>query len=94
MLATVAIQAARNSRLTSGRLSLVIGCWLSVVGEVTLVTGCRLSVVGFLTVVLGLEAQEARRIPENMVRVSSVSYTHLTLPTMKCRCRSRWSPYH
>ena len=23
-----------------------------------------------------------------------VSYTHLTLPTMKCRCRSRWSPYH
>ena len=25
---------------------------------------------------------------------TSVSYTHLTLPTMKCRCRSRWSPYH
>ena len=24
----------------------------------------------------------------------TVSYTHLTLPTMKCRCRSRWSPYH
>ena len=23
----------------------------------------------------------------------SVSYTHLTLPTI-CRCRSRWSPYH
>ena len=26
--------------------------------------------------------------------VCPVSYTHLTLPTMKCRCRSRWSPYH
>ena len=26
--------------------------------------------------------------------IKSVSYTHLTLPTMKCRCRSRWSPYH
>ena len=26
--------------------------------------------------------------------VDPVSYTHLTLPTMKCRCRSRWSPYH
>ena len=24
----------------------------------------------------------------------SVSYTHLTLPTRACRCRSRWSPYH
>ena len=26
--------------------------------------------------------------------MQAVSYTHLTLPTMKCRCRSRWSPYH
>ena len=24
----------------------------------------------------------------------SVSYTHLTLPTMMATCRSRWSPYH
>ena len=23
-----------------------------------------------------------------------VSYTHLTLPTTKALCRSRWSPYH
>ena len=23
-----------------------------------------------------------------------VSYTHLTLPTIPPRCRSRWSPYH
>ena len=23
-----------------------------------------------------------------------VSYTHLTLPTIRHRCRSRWSPYH
>ena len=26
--------------------------------------------------------------------VGPVSYTHLTLPTISCRCRSRWSPYH
>ena len=26
--------------------------------------------------------------------VTSVSYTHLTLPTKRTRCRSRWSPYH
>ena len=25
---------------------------------------------------------------------NSVSYTHLTLPTMSLVCRSRWSPYH
>ena len=24
----------------------------------------------------------------------TVSYTHLTLPTILRRCRSRWSPYH
>ena len=24
----------------------------------------------------------------------TVSYTHLTLPTMLAQCRSRWSPYH
>ena len=27
-------------------------------------------------------------------RVASVSYTHLTLPTIHVECRSRWSPYH
>ena len=26
--------------------------------------------------------------------LGSVSYTHLTLPTMMATCRSRWSPYH
>ena len=28
------------------------------------------------------------------VRAIPVSYTHLTLPTTLCMCRSRWSPYH
>ena len=27
-------------------------------------------------------------------KLTSVSYTHLTLPTTRLRCRSRWSPYH
>ena len=26
--------------------------------------------------------------------IIAVSYTHLTLPTNKAVCRSRWSPYH
>ena len=26
--------------------------------------------------------------------LKAVSYTHLTLPTIRHRCRSRWSPYH
>ena len=25
---------------------------------------------------------------------NTVSYTHLTLPTIHVECRSRWSPYH
>ena len=27
-------------------------------------------------------------------RAGTVSYTHLTLPTIVRECRSRWSPYH
>ena len=26
--------------------------------------------------------------------IRTVSYTHLTLPTIHVLCRSRWSPYH
>ena len=29
-----------------------------------------------------------------MTSIDSVSYTHLTLPTILRSCRSRWSPYH
>ena len=31
---------------------------------------------------------------EMVAGAGAVSYTHLTLPTISCRCRSRWSPYH
>ena len=33
-------------------------------------------------------------VPLVQKRAIPVSYTHLTLPTISCRCRSRWSPYH
>ena len=29
-----------------------------------------------------------------LFHLASVSYTHLTLPTRRDSCRSRWSPYH
>ena len=34
------------------------------------------------------------RQPEAERAIMPVSYTHLTLPTTLCMCRSRWSPYH
>ena len=34
-----------------------------------------------------------RKLDEKM-KAMPVSYTHLTLPTILRRCRSRWSPYH
>ena len=34
------------------------------------------------------------RIDKDMDGNEAVSYTHLTLPTIRHRCRSRWSPYH
>ena len=30
----------------------------------------------------------------NLLKEGTVSYTHLTLPTIAAECRSRWSPYH
>ena len=32
--------------------------------------------------------------PDGGAIFASVSYTHLTLPTIAAECRSRWSPYH
>ena len=29
-----------------------------------------------------------------IAQLNAVSYTHLTLPTIRILCRSRWSPYH
>ena len=31
---------------------------------------------------------------KNETAVAPVSYTHLTLPTNRVACSSRWSPYH
>ena len=31
---------------------------------------------------------------ETVYSAQAVSYTHLTLPTIRQLCRSRWSPYH
>ena len=33
-------------------------------------------------------------LPLHTLALAPVSYTHLTLPTTRLRCRSRWSPYH
>ena len=39
---------------------------------------------------------EARGISQRKFAdsIGTVSYTHLTLPTILRSCRSRWSPYH
>ena len=39
-------------------------------------------------------AMRARGAQMTDLAIITVSYTHLTLPTRACRCRSRWSPYH
>ena len=36
----------------------------------------------------------AEKIQNAMPNLEPVSYTHLTLPTTRLVCRSRWSPYH
>ena len=38
--------------------------------------------------------QEHVALAEEAADTAPVSYTHLTLPTTRLVCRSRWSPYH
>ena len=51
----------------------------------TLQAGCTAPVAAYAT-----RAEDG----ELTLRTGAVSYTHLTLPTIRHRCRSRWSPYH
>ena len=39
-------------------------------------------------------AGNRRRYAQDGHGLWTVSYTHLTLPTIHVECRSRWSPYH
>ena len=43
-----------------------------------------------------LEPDTILQAVESVGHITSgpVSYTHLTLPTICFKCRSRWSPYH
>ena len=39
-------------------------------------------------------AAQGGEAPDSAEELAAVSYTHLTLPTTRHQCRSRWSPYH
>ena len=39
-------------------------------------------------------SRKQNRVTGGVHNLGSVSYTHLTLPTIVEWCRSRWSPYH
>ena len=44
--------------------------------------------------VLLVRPAEVVPVDGEAIDAGSVSYTHLTLPTIHVECRSRWSPYH
>ena len=70
--------------------------------EVTVITNIALDHQIYLGDTLSDIAREKAGIIKSGVALvtgvkqppASVSYTHLTLPTSKPKCRSRWSPYH
>ena len=43
---------------------------------------------------IGASGTNTNLIVRDNIQTGSVSYTHLTLPTIHVECRSRWSPYH
>ena len=49
----------------------------------------KYGIKGYATVKEMVQAEKL-----DAVSVATVSYTHLTLPTITTVCRSRWSPYH
>ena len=82
------------------RLTLFLACLFLSIGMAmaqTQINGTVISaddgqpVVGASVVVQGTKNGTATNIEG---KFTSVSYTHLTLPTTLHECRSRWSPYH
>ena len=49
---------------------------------------------GYLKVTGVPQVKKDTESEENTSDTGPVSYTHLTLPTTRHQCRSRWSPYH
>ena len=49
---------------------------------------------GHLTYVIDRESDMIETATLTIEANDPVSYTHLTLPTTRLVCRSRWSPYH
>ena len=70
-------------RMAKGNLNFRTAMWT---GENLQVTLMSIPVGGEIGLEMHHELDQFLRI--------AVSYTHLTLPTRACRCRSRWSPYH
>ena len=66
-----------------------IGVFDSGMGGLTAVRQLQVMLPGEDIVYFG----DTGRVPYGS-RSKAVSYTHLTLPTTKRWCRSRWSPYH
>ena len=48
----------------------------------------------YLQEACGNDAELRLEVQRHLVKAETVSYTHLTLPTIQHWCRSRWSPYH
>ena len=69
---------------------------LALDGSVTLNGSKDLKVPKYSLITITGENNKRYRVEMNQRRysVSTVSYTHLTLPTKSDECRSRWSPYH
>ena len=64
----------------------------------TLDTGSDVVVTKLNTDTVRVQTEKFENNLTDKVKSAPVSYTHLTLPTKRCRrierCRSRWSPYH
>ena len=85
--AHAALRGERPIILVGERLATVPGA-LAAAAELATATGARLAWVPRRAGERG--AVEAGCLPD----AGAVSYTHLTLPTTRLVCRSRWSPYH
>ena len=97
LIAEVALGRAGRGGIVTAYRNLAGRAWVPA-GYLGVLTGflvlCFYSAIGGWTLAYFAEAATGSGLITDQAELGTVSYTHLTLPTIELECRSRWSPYH
>ena len=92
----VTMDEGRNINVIAKQIPVTLTSTENMIPTIMYAVGLVFALIGLFTMVFGGEAGGGLVFIAigAIICFIAVSYTHLTLPTIRHRCRSRWSPYH